>query len=108
MRTPELAAARAVRADDETHGRTRPPADLGARLRLLLGGPPPRSGAEWDLVAAVRALRLPGAPPYRGPLTSPCSSATSHPTPSTTPPWPGSPGCGRAREDARATSGARL
>ena len=27
-----------------------------------------RDGEEWDLVAAVRALKLPGGAPYRGPI----------------------------------------
>ena len=34
----------------------------------LLAGPGPRYTHEQDLAAAIRAARLPGAPPYRGPL----------------------------------------
>ena len=41
---------------------------LRARLDRLLDGPGPRTEAERDLVAAIRALKLPGAAPYRGPI----------------------------------------
>ena len=30
--------------------------------------PAPKSPEEWDLIAAIRALKLPGAAPYRGPI----------------------------------------
>ena len=50
------------------HVRTQAPTDLPTRLSRLFAGPAPCSAAEWDLVAAVRALRQPGAAPYRGPL----------------------------------------
>ena len=43
-----------------------PLAALRARLDRLLAGPGPSDPEEWDLVAAIRALKLPGAPPYRG------------------------------------------
>ena len=45
----------------------RPPTCRPGSSRLF-AGPAPCSAAEWDLVAAVRALRQPGAAPYRGPL----------------------------------------
>ena len=41
---------------------------LRARLDRLLDGPGPRSAADRDLMAAVRALKLPGAAPYHGPI----------------------------------------
>ena len=51
------------------HVRTREPlAPLPARLDRLLAGPSPKSPEEWDLIAAMRALKLPGAAPYRGPI----------------------------------------
>ena len=43
-----------------------PLAALRARLDRLLDGPGPRTAADWDLVAAIRAAKLPGAPPYQG------------------------------------------
>ena len=43
-----------------------PLAALRARLDRLLAGPGPKDPAEWDLIAAIRALKLPGAAPYRG------------------------------------------
>ena len=43
-----------------------PLAALRARLDRLLDGPGPGDPEEWDLIAAIRALKLPGAPPYRG------------------------------------------
>jgi hypothetical protein len=51
------------------HVRTREPlASLPTRLDRLLAGPGPKSPEEWDLIAAIRALKLPGAAPYRGPI----------------------------------------
>jgi hypothetical protein len=41
---------------------------LPARLDRLLAGPGPKSPEEWDLIAAIRASKLPGAPPYCGPI----------------------------------------
>ena len=41
---------------------------LRARLDRLLDGPGPRTAEEWDLVAAIRAAKLPGAAPYWGPI----------------------------------------
>ena len=41
---------------------------MRARLDRLLAGPGPKDPAEWDLIAAIRALKLPGAAPYRGPI----------------------------------------
>ena len=41
-------------------------ARLRARLDRLLAGPGPKDPEEWDLIAAIRALELPGAAPYRG------------------------------------------
>ena len=41
---------------------------LRARLDRLLDGPGPRTDADRDLVAAIRAVKLPGAAPYRGPI----------------------------------------
>ena len=46
--------------------RTRPAGALRARLDRLLAGPGPKDPEEWDLIAAIRALKLPGAAPYRG------------------------------------------
>ena len=43
-------------------------AALRARLDRLLDGPGPRTAPEWDLVAAMRALKLPGGAPYGGPI----------------------------------------
>ena len=43
-----------------------PLATLRARLDRLLAGPGPNNPAEWDLIAALRAAKLPGAAPYRG------------------------------------------
>ena len=43
---------------------------LRARLDRLLDGPGPRTEADWDLLAAIRAVKLPGAAPYRGPIPS--------------------------------------
>ena len=45
-----------------------PLAALRARLDRLLDGPGPRTEQDWDLVAAIRAAKLPGAAPYRGPI----------------------------------------
>ena len=45
-----------------------PLAALRARLDRLLDGPGPRTDADRDLVAAIRALKLPGATPYHGPI----------------------------------------
>ena len=45
-----------------------PLAALRARLDRLLAGPGPKDPEEWDLIAAIRALKLPGAAPYRGPI----------------------------------------
>ena len=45
-----------------------PLAALRARLDRLLDGPGPRTDEEWDLVAAIRAVKLPGGAPYRGPI----------------------------------------
>ena len=45
-----------------------PLAPLRTRLDRLLAGPGPKDPAEWDLIAAIRALKLPGAAPYRGPI----------------------------------------
>lgn len=42
--------------------------DQRARLDRLLDGPGPTSEADWDLVAAIRATKLPGAAPYPGPI----------------------------------------
>ena len=41
---------------------------LRRRILGLLAGPGPRRPDEHDLAAAIRAARLPGAAPYRGPL----------------------------------------
>ena len=41
---------------------------LRARLDRLLDGPGPKTDADWDLVAAIRAVKLPGAAPYHGPI----------------------------------------
>jgi hypothetical protein len=41
---------------------------LRRRILSLLAGPGPRRPDEHDLAAAIRAARLPGAAPYRGPL----------------------------------------
>ena len=43
-----------------------PPNDLRDRLERLLDGPGPELPEDWDLIAAIRALKQPGAPPYRG------------------------------------------
>jgi hypothetical protein len=43
-------------------------AALRARLDRLLDGPGPRTAPEWDLVAALRALKLPGGAAYDGPI----------------------------------------
>ncbi len=40
--------------------------DLRDRLEHLLDGPGPERPEDWDLIAAIRALKQPGAPPYRG------------------------------------------
>ena len=49
-----------------------PPADplaaLRARIARLLDGNVPPDPATHDLAAAIRAVRLPGAAPYRGPI----------------------------------------
>ena len=45
-----------------------PLAALRARLDRLLDGPGPKTDADWDLVAAIRAVKLPGAAPYHGPI----------------------------------------
>ena len=51
------------------HVRTREPlAPLPARLDRLLAGPGPQSPEEWDLIAAMRASKLPRVAPYRGPI----------------------------------------
>jgi hypothetical protein len=39
-----------------------PLAALRTRLERLLDGPGPREPEEWDLIAAIRAVKLPGAP----------------------------------------------
>ena len=41
---------------------------LRTRIRRLLDGTEPADPAPHDLAAAMLALRLPGAPPYHGPL----------------------------------------
>ncbi|MFL5332412.1 MAG: hypothetical protein ACJ8H8_04365 [Geminicoccaceae bacterium] len=48
--------------------RSEPLTALRARLDRLLDGAGPRTAQEWDLVAAIRAARLPGGVPYRGPI----------------------------------------
>ena len=45
-----------------------PLATLRARIRRLLDGTKPTDPAQHDLAAAILAIRLPGAAPYRGPL----------------------------------------
>ena len=65
---PAPAAAARTHDSTKTHVRTQAPTDLPTRLSRLFAGPAPCSAAEWDLVAALRALRQPGAAPYRGPL----------------------------------------
>ena len=71
---PETAAPRAANENCTNESRPRrlrepdPLAALRARLDRLLDGPGPRTSEEWDLVAAIRAAKLPGAPPYRGPI----------------------------------------
>ncbi len=44
--------------------------DLRDRLERLLDGPGPERPEDWDLVAAIRALKQPGAPPYHGAIDS--------------------------------------
>ena len=44
------------------------PLALRARLDALLQRAEPASAADLDLLAAIRALKLPGASPYRGPI----------------------------------------
>lgn len=45
-----------------------PLAALRARIQRLLAGTEPADPAQRDLAAAILAVRLPGAPPYAGPL----------------------------------------
>ena len=45
-----------------------PLAALRVRLDRLLDGPGPRTDADRDLVASIRALKLPDAAPYHGPI----------------------------------------
>ena len=40
--------------------------DLRDRLERLLDGPGPELPEDWDLLAAIRALKQLGAPRYRG------------------------------------------
>ena len=71
---PQPAAPEAANANCTNENRPRrlpapdPLAALRARLDRLLDGPGPRTSEEWDLVAAIRAQKPPGAPPYRGPI----------------------------------------
>ena len=71
---PETTAPRAANENCTNESRPRrlqapdPLAALRARLDRLLDGPGPRTEEEWDLVAAIRATKLPGAAPYRGPI----------------------------------------
>ena len=72
---PETAAPRAANENRTNENRPRrrarepdPLVALRARLDRLLDGPGPKTDADWDLVAAIRAVKLPGAAPYRGPI----------------------------------------
>ena len=69
-RTNENPAATKCTNENQPRRRTVPDplAALRARLDRLLDGPGPRSEADWDLVAAIRATKLPGAAPYPGPI----------------------------------------
>ncbi len=62
-RTNELSALRPAPGLLPARG---PTDDLRDRLDHLLDGPGPERPEDWDLVAAIRALKQPGAPPYRG------------------------------------------
>ena len=52
-----------------------PLAPLRARLDRLLASSGPDGPEDWDLVAAIRAVKLPGAAPYRGPIDASSSTA---------------------------------
>jgi hypothetical protein len=68
-RTSESTAA-APDCTNELSGSAKSPAlaALRARLDRLLDGPGPKTAQEWDLVAAIRAVKLPGSAPYHGPI----------------------------------------
>lgn len=67
-----IAAAPPNRTNDFAQPRRLPDPDplaaLRARIQRLLAGTEPADPASRDLAAAILAVRLPGAAPYRGPL----------------------------------------
>ena len=69
---PAAAPAPPNRTNDFPQPRRLPEPDplaaLRARIRRLLAGTEPAEPAQRELAAAILAVRLPGAAPYRGPL----------------------------------------